>query len=317
MRTLVTGATGFAGGHLTEALLARGNEVFGLSRRGAWPPEWAHLAGRVPLFACDLATDPGLEDLLRRQAPQRVCHLAGYAHVGRSLQEPEAAWAGNLNATRRLYDAIGHWGQRPRVLYVGSGIVYGDSLEGGKPQDEDSPLLPGTPYAASKAAADLVSYQVTRHPGLDVVRARPFNHIGPRQSSQYAVSHFARQLAAGSRGRQPAVLEAGDLRPQRDLTDVRDTVAAYLLLLEQGRSGEAFNVASGHSLSMQAVLDRLVSLSGRTVEVRQKADLLRPADLHTVRADASRLRALGWRPRFALDQTLADLLAYWRDAEGG
>src|SRR5579885_1180277 len=127
MRNLVTGVTGFAGGHLAEALLARGEAVVGVSRRGAWPAEWRHLAESVELHPCDVGDGAALEALLRQVRPERVSHLAGYAQTGRSFKEPDAAWAGNLGATRALYEAVARWGGRPRVLFVGSGLVYGDA----------------------------------------------------------------------------------------------------------------------------------------------------------------------------------------------
>ena len=315
MRILVTGATGFAGGHLVEALLARadGSQVHGVSRRGTWPAPWQHLAGRIALHGCDLGDTPAVEALLRQVTPGQIYHLAGYAHVGKSVGEPAAAWYGNLTATLSLYEAVGRWGGRPRILFVGSGQIYVDPETPAESYDENSPLRPVNPYAASKAAADLLSYQVTRDPGLDVVRARPFNHIGPRQSPQFAAAHFAQQLAAIERGLQPPVLETGDLSPSRDLTDVRDTVLAYVLLMEKGERGEAYNVASGRNWSMRDVLDRLLALGRVRVEVRQRAELVRPTEQHAVRADAGRLtRATGWRPRYALDQTLFETLAYWR-----
>ncbi len=313
-RVLVTGATGFAGGHLVEALLAAGGgEVAGLGRRGQWPAALAHLQGRVALFPCDLCDGAAVEAVLREVRPERVFHLAGYAPVGRSFHEPDAAWAGNLTATRCLYDAVVRWGGRPRILFVGSGLVYGVAEPPGQAQDEGCLLRPDSPYAASKAAADLASYQYTRSPGLDIVRARPFNHIGPRQGTEFAVAHFARQLVEVERGRRPPVLETGNLDPQRDLTDVRDTVAAYLLLIERGRTGEAYNVGRGESRAMRAVLERLIALSGLAVEVRQRQELVRAADTAVVRVDAAKLRReTGWQPRYALEQTLADTLAYWR-----
>ncbi len=314
MRILVTGATGFAGGHLVEALLSLGAErIVGLARQAIWPDVWRHLAGRVELRSCDVCEGGALEAILRDVQPERIYHLAGYPHVGRSFQEPEAAWHGNLTATRSLYDAVTRWGGRPRILFVGSGLVYGESETAALGCDEMCLLLPDNPYAASKAAADLMSYQTTRHPGLDIVRVRPFNHIGPHQSPQFAVSSFARQLAAIERGRQPPLLETGNLQPRRDLTDVRDVIAAYVVLLERGRTGEVYNVGSGQTYAMQTVLDRLIALSGVSVEVRQKASLVRATDVAVIRANTDKLRReTGWSPRFTLDQTLSDTLAYWR-----
>jgi GDP-4-dehydro-6-deoxy-D-mannose reductase len=267
----------------------------------------------VRLLTCDLAAGgPALLEVLRQARPERIYHLAGYAAVGRSFQEPDAAWEGNLTATRRLYEAVAAWGGQPRILFVGSGLVYGDG-DPARPLDEEAPLRPLSPYAASKAAADLLSYQVGREPGLEVIRARPFNHIGPGQSPDFALASFARQLARIERGLQAPVLEVGDLSPRRDLADVRDVTAAYAALMDQGRPGEVYNIASGDSRSIGEVLERLLALSGVKVAVRRRADLVRAADPGLVTADAGKLRrTAGWRPRYALDQTLADLLAFWR-----
>ncbi len=314
MRILVTGVTGFAGGHLAEALLAQGNHrIVGVARRSIWPDTWSHLAAQVELRECDVCMGAAVETVLRDVQPQCIYHLAGYPHVGRSFQEPEAAWQGNLTATRSLYDAVLRWGGRPRILFVGSGLVYGESGTSEAGCMETDLPRPDNPYAASKAAADLVSYQYTRSAGLDIVRVRPFNHIGPHQSPDFAVSSFARQLAAIECGRQTPILETGNLQSRRDLTDVRDVAAAYMLLMQRGRSGEVYNVGSGQSYAMQTVLERLIALSGAAVEVRQQADLLRATDAAIVRANTDKLRReTGWLPRFNLDRSLTDILTYWR-----
>jgi GDP-4-dehydro-6-deoxy-D-mannose reductase len=314
MRILVTGITGFAGGHLAEALLAHGNvELFGTSRRAGWPSECRHLAEHVKLFSCDLCAAAEIGGVLREVQPAQIYHLAGYAHAGKSNQEPDAAWAGNLTATRNLYNAIEKWGGRPRVLYVGSSLVYGDPDLPEQAHDERAPLRPASPYASSKAAADLLSYQYTRSPGLDIVRVRPFNHIGPRQSTEYAVAHFANQVAAIERGQQPPLLQTGNLSPRRDLTDVRDMVRAYTSLMEHGRTGEVYNAGTGVAQSMHAVLQGLLALARMPIEVREQADPARAGETEVLRADASLLRReTGWQPRIPLEQTLADILDYWR-----
>jgi GDP-4-dehydro-6-deoxy-D-mannose reductase len=314
MRILVTGVTGFAGGHLAEALLRTGrDQIVGVARKAIWPEAWRHLGARVELRACDLCDSARLEELLREVHPEQIYHLAGYPHVGRSFQEPEAAWEGNLLATRRLYDAVIRGVVRPRILFVGSGLVYGENEFAAQGCDEACLLCPDNPYAASKAAADLVSYQYTRHPGLDIIRVRPFNHIGPRQSPQFAVSSFARQLVAIERGRQAPVLETGNLQSRRDLSDVRDVVSAYQQLMDRGRSGEVYNVGSGITYSMQSVLDRLIALSGINVQVRRKASLVRATDVPAIRANAEKLqRETGWTPRYTFDQTLRDTVDFWR-----
>jgi GDP-4-dehydro-6-deoxy-D-mannose reductase len=310
MRILVTGITGFVGGHLAEALLARGGaEVVGLSRGGDWPAVWRHLAGRVGLRPADLTDTAAVEAVLRDVRPEQIVHLAGYANQGRSHRDPDAAWAGNLMATRCLYDAVVRWGGRPRILFVGSGMVYGDADAA---HDERAEMRPASPYAASKAAADLVSYQFSRSAGLDIVRARPFNHIGPRQSAEYSVASWARRIADIERGQQ-SVLHHGNLDPRRDFTDVRDVVQAYLLLMERGQKGEAYNIGTGELHAMKEVLELLLAQARVKIDVRQDPALVRPVETKAALADASRLRReTGWAPRYTLAQSLTDILAYWR-----
>jgi GDP-4-dehydro-6-deoxy-D-mannose reductase len=314
MRILVTGATGFAGGHLADALLAQDEvEFLGVSRQGRWPAAWRHLEGRCTLRSCDLNDRAALLAVLTDWRPEQIYHLAGYAHVGRSFHESDAAWRGNLGATRSLFEAVEHWGGLPRILFVGSGLVYGEPEAPGQACDEHCPMRPDSPYAVSKAAADLLSYACWRSAGLDIVRARPFNHIGPRQSSEFAVAHFARQLVEIEQGQRPPVLETGNLSPLRDLTDVRDMVRGYILLMEKGRPGGAYNLGAGNAYSMQDVLDRLLRLADVHVDVRRHKALMRDTETAVLRADASKARQeLEWRPTFTLEQTLADTLAHWR-----
>jgi GDP-4-dehydro-6-deoxy-D-mannose reductase len=317
MRVLLTGVTGFAGGHLAEALLGRGSvELFGASRRADWPDMLGHLAARVKLFSCDLCDDRATETLLREVQPEQIYHLAGYADAGLSLRDADSAWAGNLTATRSLYEAILRWGGQPRILYVSSALVYGDPETPDEAYDENHPLRPVSPYAASKAAADLASYQYSRAPGLDIVRVRPFNHIGPRQSPQFAVAHFAQQIAAIESGLKPPVLETGNLSPERDLTDVRDMIQAYTALMARGQPGDVYNAGSGQVHSMQAVLDSLLGMARVQVEVRQRDDLVRSTEPAVVRCDLRKIqRETGWSPRLTLSRTLGDTLAYWRQLE--
>jgi GDP-4-dehydro-6-deoxy-D-mannose reductase len=313
MRILITGITGFVGGHLVEHLVsAGGHALFGVSRRGVWPPGLAHLASHAKLLAADLLDPAAAERVVREVRPEWVVHLAGYANTGGSFRDPDRAWAENLTATRSLYDGIVRSGVAPRTLFVSTGLIYGEPDRTDKPCDEFTTLKPASPYAASKAAADLVGYQYWRSRGLDVVRVRLFNQIGPRQSAEYAVPNFARQIAAAEVGKQAAV-ETGDLTAERDITDVRDIVAAFPALLEKGAGGEAYNAARGDSYRIQDVLDRLVSMARVPIRVTQKIEPGRRADTAVTRADGNKLRAAtGWVPRIPLDRSLADVLDYWR-----
>ena len=318
MRILVTGITGFAGSYLAEALLARGGvEIHGLARKPDWPDSLRHLQDRVGLHPCDLAIRGELETVLRAVAPEQIYHLAGYAKTGMSYKEPEAAWEGNLTVTRNVLTAVELAAPRARMLFVGSGLIYGDPVPADRPQDEETVLRPGSPYAASKAAADLACFQATRSPGLHIVCARPFNHIGPRQSAQFAIGNFARQIAAIELGLQDASMETGGLESRRDLTDVRDVVAAYLLLMEKGEVGEAYNIGTGTAVSMQFVIEQLCSLSTRTFAVMQRESLVRSRDTAVILADAGKIRReTGWQPAYSLRQSLSDTLDYWRTTQG-
>ncbi|OAI50482.1 hypothetical protein AYO44_05655 [Planctomycetaceae bacterium SCGC AG-212-F19] len=317
MRILVTGCTGFAGGYLVEELAARSaGTIFGLRRQPEQEPLPEHLAGTLArVYTCDLADRAAIETVLREMRPERIFHLAGYARVGRSFQEPDAAWDANLTATRNLYEALLRWGGRPRILFVSSALIYGDAGADEGPTAEESPLRPVSPYAASKAAADLASFQYHRSAKLEIVRVRPFNHIGPRQPLGFAVPDFAHQIAAIERGLHPPLLETGDLSARRDLTDVRDMVRAYVALMDSAQPGAVYNVGSGTTHAMQAVVDQLLGLARVRIEVRQDARLIRAQDTPALRADASKLRqATGWAPRIALGQTLTDILEHWRAA---
>jgi GDP-4-dehydro-6-deoxy-D-mannose reductase len=314
MRVLVTGISGFAGRHLAHALLRDGDiELHGLCRNAEQPSDSQTIAERVVFHPCDLTQEDQTQEVIRIVSPMQIYHLAGFAHAGQSFTQVAAAWAGNLTATLNLLSAMATTAPRARMLFVGSGLIYGDPDPKEVHQSELSVLQPASPYAASKAAADLACFQATRSPGLDIVRARPFNHVGPGQSPEYAIAHFAKQIAEIETGNRAPVLETGSLEAQRDLTDVRDMVSAYLALMKQGRKGEAYNIGTGSACSMQSIVDALCSLAKVTVQVRRKDSLLRPNDTPIIVANASKIRSeTGWSPAFTLRQTLADTLDYWR-----
>jgi GDP-4-dehydro-6-deoxy-D-mannose reductase len=313
MRILITGVTGFVGRHLVEALSAGGEAaLFGVSRSGSWPSGSENLRQKAALQSLDLTNRAAIRNALAEIRPEWIFHLAGYPHPRQSLTERDQAWAGNLDATRNLCESVIDWGGSPRILTVSSGLIYGDSDGRDARCDEDAAMRPASPYAASKAAADLAAFQYTRHPGLDIVRVRPLNHVGPGQSKDYAIPRFASQIAEIERGQKPPVIETGDLSAVRDFTDVRDMVRAYILLLEKGRCGEAYNAASGTEWCMRDVVEKLQSLSSVRAEVRSKV-AARSNESVTARLDTSKLRQdTGWKPTIPFDETLRDTLDYWR-----
>ncbi len=305
MRCLITGISGFVAPHLADALRDAGHECEGL----------AHDSGQadIPVHTADLTDVPATEEVLRAVRPEWVFHLAGYASPRAAKENPADAWAGNVTATLALYQAIQQSTGRPRILYVSTGLVYGDAAPGNAAFTEDSPLRPNDPYTASKAAADVLSRFQSACLGLDVVIVRPLNQIGPRQPDKYAVPTFARQVVEAERKSRQRIEPSGNLNAYRDLTDVRDMVRAYILLMELGRPGEAYNAGSGRTYQMRDVLDRLMVRAGVSVPVEEVVDASQTADNAVSRVDTQKLReATGWQPAISLDQTLADMLADWR-----
>lgn len=294
MRAFVTGSSGFVGGHLRAHLTACGDEVVPLSD------------------GVDIAEPGALRAPLAAASPEVVYHLAALTHVGRSWAEPGETFRVNVVGTVELLSAVAELPRPPRVVLVSSSEVYGHGT--GEPLDEQCPVRPVTPYAASKAAAEIAAVQAGLGRDLDVVRVRPFNHIGPGQADAFVVSALAKRIVeAESRG-EPTI-PVGNLSAERDFTDVRDVVRAYRLLAERGESGEAYNVCSGTAVSIAALVARLVRLAGAKVRPVEDEALFRPVDVARIVGTAAKLRACsGWVPEIGIDRTLSDSLEFWRGA---
>ena len=246
MRALVTGISGFVGGHLAEHLVAEGDLVVGLSTSGRWPVELAELGKSVRIERFNLMeqSEADLADLVRRKQPEVIYHLAAQSNPQGSFADPHGTWALNLGGSLNLLEAVKISGQKPRVVLVGSGVCYGNPAPEFIPVSEVCPLRPNNPYAASKAAVDLLGIEHYLAHGTDVVMVRPFNHAGPRQLPRYVLAGFAFQVAEVECGLR-SCLEVGNLDVVRDFTDVRDVVRAYRLLSERGQAGEIYNLGSG------------------------------------------------------------------------
>ncbi len=314
MRALVTGASGFVGGHLAEHLVAAGDQVVGLSASGQWPPVLAHLGHCVRLERFDLVEqdEAELAELVRRKQPEVIYHLAAQSNPQGSLDDPRGTWMLNLGGSLNLLEAVKASGQKPRVILVGSGVCYGNPAPEFIPVSEICPLRPNNPYAASKAAVDMLGIQHYLAHNTDVVMVRPFNHAGPRQSPRYVLAALADQIVAVELGHRPCV-EVGNLDVVRDFTDVRDVVQAYRLLALRGQAGEIYNLGTGHGTKIAIALDYLRSLARVPVTISVDPARVRPVDQPLLIADASKLRAMvGWEPCYTIEQTLEDMLASYR-----
>jgi len=242
--------------------------------------------------------------------PSVIFHLAGAAHVGESWKAVASTLEVNVMGTENLLDADRRLGLGARIMVPGSASVYRDSVE---PLTESADLAPASPYAVSKLAQEQLAVRAAQE-GQRVVVTRPFNHLGPRQAPSYATASFARQIARIERGGERPLIRVGNLAPRRDLTDVRDTVQAYIALVERGKSGVVYNVCSGTAPSMQDVLDGLRRRANVAVAVEVDPSRYRPHDAPVVVGDHARLtRDTGWCPTIPLERTLDDLLAFWRE----
>jgi GDP-4-dehydro-6-deoxy-D-mannose reductase len=307
--SLVLGASGFAGSHLCEHLLTRDRRVVGTAttlRPGLVPEgiEW---------HACDVRDRPTVQELVRRLQPDEVYHLAAPPFVPDSFVDPTETYRTIVLGTSHVLEAVRAFSPHSVVLVVTTGEVYGqgDPLKPSR-YVETAPFRPRSPYAAAKAAADLVAQAAHTAFGLKVLRARPFNHFGPRQSPRFVCASFARQLATIHAGHAPPALRVGNLETRRDFLDVGDVVRGYVAIVERGEAGEAYNVCSGKSVTIREVLDTLVRLTGVEIDIQVDPTRLRPVDVAEFSGDGTKLReTTGWKPETPLERGLGDLIAYW------
>ncbi len=315
MRVLVTGVGGFVGSHFAEYALNEGADVYGCVRPGKRADNVEHLQPRVRIIECDLLAAGAARGLVEAASPDMVIHLAAQSSVSESWRDPAGTLATNVIGQVNLLEAVRLGPGRPRVLVVGSGDEYGRVDQHDLPVTETAPLRPLSPYAVSKVAQDLMGYQYFRSHGLPIVRARSFNHEGPRHAPAFAASSFARRIAEIEAQIRPPVLEVGNLDVERDFSDVRDIVRGYWMLLDRGETGEVYNLCSGTSWSLSAVLQFLLDEARvGPIEVQHDAARLRPADVPLLYGDPGKIRkAVGWEVEIPFEETLRSVLDYWRD----
>jgi len=299
MKALVTGSAGFVGRHLTAHLEAHGDTVVGIDRTDG----------------PDLLDGPAVAAAVAEIEPDVVYHLGGWSDVGASWDHPRAAFEVNALGTLNVLQACTAHGA-PRVLAVSSADVYGRVDPSELPIREDAPFRPVTPYAASKIAADQLCLQAWLGYGLPVLRVRAFNHLGPGQSPAFLAPALAERIARNERDGSE-VVPVGNLTPRRDVTDVRDVVRAYRLLMLHGEPGEAYNVCTGTDHAVAELAERLVALASHPMRLEPDPALQRPVETPVLRGDPTKLHeATGWEPEIPLERTLADVLAEARAAAG-
>jgi GDP-4-dehydro-6-deoxy-D-mannose reductase len=314
---LITGAGGFAGSYLAEECVRRGWSVHGTTR----PANGAHVAGPgITLHSVELTDAAAVHALMERVRPEQIYHLAAQPSVQKAWQDPLSTLTNNIGAQLQVLTAVREVCPTARALVVSSSEVYGRIDAARDSVDEATPFGPLDPYSVSKVSQEMLALQHYLAFDMRIVRVRPFNHTGPRQSTGFVAPDFARQIALIEAGLSEPVIRVGNLEAVRDISDVRDVVRAYTLALCGGEAGTVYNVASGRGISVSDLLQSFLALARVMISVEVDSERLRPIDRPRIVGDATKLRrATGWEPSIPFEQTVRETLNYWRSrvATGG
>jgi GDP-4-dehydro-6-deoxy-D-mannose reductase len=305
---LITGGTGFAGSHLVEYLLSLKEKNIHVTSHSGKDKFLGELLPKENIHRLDLNNQAEVEELIKQLQPDHLYHLASISTVENSFEKMREIMQNNITLQINLLDAVKKYSPNSRVLVITSAEQYKKSDQ---KLSETSALEPNNPYAVSKATQDMLAY-VYHVLGLKIIRVRPFNHIGERQKTNFAVPAFASQIAKIEKNQQ-SVLNVGNLEAIRDFTDVKDMVRAYHLLMTKGELGEVYNIGSGFGIKVKDVLEKLIRLAKVKIQVVEDPARMRPTDNPYIVADNSKIVALGWHPAIPIDQTLARTLNYFRN----
>ncbi len=305
---LVIGAAGFVGSYLIDEMRACGMDAYATKL----PHERMEHA-QANIYDLDILDKEAIVALLLEVRPDYIFHLAAQSSVGLSWKNPGLTVDVNIKGSINVMDAVRELYYKPRVLLIGSGEEYGHIRPGETPIKEDNLLRPGNIYAATKACQNMIGSIYAQAYDMQLMMVRSFNHIGPGQAPMFVVSDFCKQVAEIEKGLREPVMYVGNLAAKRDFTDVRDVVRAYVKLIGQGVPGETYNMGSGHAVEIRKVLDMIISLSEKEIQVETDPNKIRPVDVPIIEADITKLHELtGWEPRIGLERTIRDTLDYWR-----
>ncbi len=313
-KILITGASGFVGSYLVKELINISDvEIYGTYLSDKSLASLTELTSKIKLAKVDLMDAKDVFEIIEQVKPDEIYHLAALTSAKVSFDNPEDVMVNNIVGELNIFEAVRKLNLGTKIMIISSAEVYGIVSEDDLPIDEDTKLNPANPYAVSKIAQDFLALQYFNSYKLNVIRVRPFNHIGPGQSDQFATSAFAKKIAEIEKGMRQPVLTVGNLDSKRDFTDVKDVVRAYILLMEKGQSGDVYNIGSGRSYKMSDVLNMLLSFSKNEIKVEVDPSLLRPTDNPNLVCDNTKISGLtGWKPEIPLEKTLQDILEYWR-----
>jgi len=311
-KVLITGIAGFAGSHLAQYLISQKFAVSGFFHPDHSTNNIEHIKDSIWLIPCNLLIERELKANIKKINPDYVFHLAAFSSPALSFNDPKKILSNNIFTELHLLEGLVENKSKAKVLIIGSADEYGNIDSKDLPANENTPFAPVSPYAVSKVAQDMLGLQFFLQYKLHVVRVRPFNHIGLRQSKDFVVSSFASQIASLEKNKKE-ILRVGNLESWRDFTDVRDMVRAYLLALEKGLPGEVYNIGSGKAVKIADILKKLLSFSKAKIKIQKDKNLFRLTDIKKIYCDFSKFKKqTGWTPKIPLDKTLFDTIEYER-----
>lgn len=314
MRALITGISGFVGSHLAEHLLQLGNWDVAGTIYGGGEQNISHLRERLTLYEAELSALQTVQQIVEESRPDAIFHLAAQPVVSVSRRDPWGTLENNIRLQLNVLEAVRQVAPQVVVLVIGSSEEYGLVTPADLPVDEDTPLRPTSPYAVSKIAQDFLGLQYHLSHGVRAIRMRPFNHIGPRQRRGFVAPDFASQIAEIEAGLRPATMAVGQLDVSRDFSDVRDIVRGYVMAALRGAPGEVYNIGACEAHTVRELLDLLLAEVDVDVEVSPDLQRMRAVDTPLIVGDCSKLRAqTGWEPQIPFEQTVKDVLDYWRE----
>lgn len=311
-KAFITGISGFVGSHLAEILLQNGFLVSGIVRPDSEDiVNLDSIRDALHLFEADLLDYNSIEVALQSINPDLIFHLAALSSPAESFTDPVKTLNNNIDAQVNLLQAIRKNDIKAKILIVSSAEIYGVVKK--LPISESAPLSPVSPYGVSKAAQDLLGLQYFNSEKMSIIRVRPFNHIGSRQSPHFAIASFAKQIAEIENGKKEPVLKVGNLEAKRDFLDVRDVARAYMLLMQKGKIGEVYNVGSGKSFKMKDVLEMLLKQTEVKIGIKEDPDLIRHLDIPEIVCDNRKLKKdTGWKQEIKFEDSVKNVLEYWR-----
>ncbi len=315
-KALITGITGFAGSHLAEhLLLSKKYDVSGTYLLEESLKNVDKIKSRLNLIKGDLSNKKNVFHIVKKISPSVIFHLAALTSPGESFSSPTETLLNNISLQVHLLEAVRQQNLlSAKILVVSSADIYGLVDSKDLPMDEETKLMPTSPYAVSKITQDFLGLTYFLSYNLKIIRVRPFNHIGPRQSPQFVVSSFAKQIAEIEKGKRKPILKVGNLEAKRDFTDVKDMVRAYAVVMEKGKIGDVYNIGSGTSYKISDILNKLVFMSSSKIKIEEKRGLLRPSDNPELICDSTKfVKLTGWKPEIPIAETLKDTLDYWRN----